>query len=159
MDPRAAAPPRGAALVASVGSSTTHGAFLQLEALRRVDVGLLAALPASQRAAIYVDSLARSTCFNTWGVPGSKLEEPAKALASLGDAAVAALKPLLSDRRSAPLWGSAAATASAEAGNRVCDYALVLVCEATGRVYKYGVSPRERDREIERLLVALEPKR
>lgn len=87
-------------------------ALLALEALRAADPAGYAALPATERAEIYAQALQHATFFNTWGQPGNKLSETAHAFAALGDPAVAALAPLLDDRRPAPSSGSQEATLS-----------------------------------------------
>jgi len=104
--------------------------------------------PRATRAAIYAAALARTQYFNTWGQPGAALSDTARAFAALGDDAVAALAPLLADQRPAPSSGSQDATLARMNGNRVCDYAWVLIHEARGTEYLYATAPADRDREI-----------
>ena len=104
-----------------------------------------------ERADIYVDALKNSLFYNAWGLPGYQLTVTAHALIDLEEKATEALRPLLTDYRLAPLSGSEDATTSTMYGNRICDYAWVLICEIRGRPYEYLESPSERDQEIEKL--------
>jgi hypothetical protein len=130
-------------------------ALLALEALRGADPAGYAALPAAERAAVYASALQHSTYFNAWGQPGGELTETAHAFAALGDAAVAVLAPLLDDPRPAPSSGSQDATLSQRNGNRVCDYAWVLISEARHARYAYLTAPGERDQDIAALRAQL----
>jgi hypothetical protein len=132
-----------------------HDALLALEALRGADPAGYAALSAADRAEVYAAALQHNTFFNSWGQPGSKLSETAHAFAALGDAAVAALVPLLDDKRPAPSSGSQDATLSQMNGNRVCDYAWVLISEARHTEYAYLTAPADRDQDIAELRAAL----
>ncbi len=128
-----------------------------LEALRLAQPDAYAALPASRRAAAYATALARSTYFNAWGQPGMQLTDTAHAVAALGADAVTAMAPLLDDRRAAPAHGSQDATLSRMNGNRVCDFAWVLILEARGEAYGYPTAPAERDTAIASLRASLTP--
>lgn len=164
-DARNEVPPFGASSVAlarAMGSAAKHvllghiganarSAFLALEALRVADAPAYVELPASVRATVYVDALQTQNYFNAWGVPGQSLSAAAEALIALGDAALARLRPLLSNRASAPLSGSKDATVGTAYANRVCDYAWVLISEILGRTYRYAREPGERDRQIDAL--------
>lgn len=130
-------------------------ALLALEALRVADPAGYQAQPGAARAAIYVAALGKGRYFNTWGQPGMALTDTARALAALGNDAVAALAPLLADQRPAPSSGSQDATLAQMNGNRVCDYAWVLIHEARGTEYVYASAPADRDREISALRAAL----
>lgn len=130
-------------------------AFLALEALRVTDPAGYAAWPATERAAVYVTALQRNAFFNSWGQPGMSLTETSHAFAALGEDAVAVLAPLLDDKRDAPSSGSQDATLSRMNGNRVCDYAWVLINEARGVDYTYPSSPVDRDREIAAMRASL----
>ena len=132
-------------------------ALLALEALRVADPAGYAAQPASARAEVYVAALQRNAYFNSWGQPGMKLTDTALAFAALGDEAVRVLAPLLDDRRPAPSSGSQDATLSQANGNRLCDYAWVLIHEARNSDYAYSSSPADRDREIAAMRAALKP--
>lgn len=132
-------------------------AFLALEALRAADPAGYAAQPASMRAQVYVAALGHNTFFNSWGQPGMTLSDTSHAFAALGDEAVHVLVPLLDDKRDAPSSGSQDATLSRANGNRVCDYAWVLIHEARGTDYAYSSLPADRDREIAAMRAALKP--
>jgi hypothetical protein len=123
-------------------------AFLALEALREADQAGYNSLPARERAAVYVDALKKSVFYNSWGLPGYRFTATTDALIALGEEAIRALKPLLSDCRTAPLSGSEDATTSTIYGNRLCDYAWVLISEIMGRPYLYSRNLAERDRAI-----------
>ncbi|HVK77850.1 MAG TPA: hypothetical protein VM734_31305 [Kofleriaceae bacterium] len=129
--------------------------LLALEALRLADPSAYAAVPAAERAAAYAAALAHSTYFNAWGQPGMQLSDTAHAFAGLGADAVPTLTPLLDDLRPAPAHGSQDATLSRMNGNRVCDFAWVLIQEARGQAYAYLTAPADRDREIAALKAAL----
>ena len=102
-------------------------AMLALEALRGADPAGYAALPATERAEVYAAALQHNTFFNSWGQPGNKLSETAHAFAALGDAAVAALVPLLDDKRPAPSSGSQEATLSQSLGRRGAQACHALI--------------------------------
>lgn len=123
-------------------------AFLSLEALREADPTAYHSLPVQQRVSIYMKILRSNIFYNAWGLPGYQLTETSHALISLGDAAISALKPLLTDQRLAPVSGSEDATTSTMYGNRVCDYAWVFISEILGRPYNYSTDTRERDVQI-----------
>ena len=124
------------------------GALLALEGIRAADPAAYEALPAPERAEVYARSLASAQIFNAWGLPGFSLSDTARAVIALGEPAVAALRPLLADERPAPLFGSQDATTATAYGNRVRDYAFVLIAEILGVEYTYDESPAERDRQI-----------
>lgn len=130
-------------------------AFLSLEALRGADPDAFHSLPLRDRAGIYVQKLKSNLFYNTWGVPGYHLTETAQALIALGNEATILLKPLLNDRRPAPLSGSEDATASTVYANRIRDYAWVLISEIKGQPYQYFQTPTERDRHIDKLVKEL----
>lgn len=133
-------------------------AFLALEALREVDPGIYNSLPVRDRAEVYVNALQHSIFYNAWGVPGYQLTATAYALISLEEDAISVLKPLLTDKRLAPLSGSEDATISSVYGNRVCDYAWVFINEIRHQPYTYAENPTERDRAIEALQQELQDK-
>ncbi|HWU88968.1 MAG TPA: hypothetical protein VN253_16995, partial [Kofleriaceae bacterium] len=147
--------PTAAGMLAQKVQARGTDAFLALEALRAADPAGYAARPATERAAVYVAALQRNAYFNSWGQPGMSLTETAHAFAALGEDAVSVLAPLLGDKRDAPSSGSQDATLSRMNGNRVCDYAWVLINEARGKDYAYASSPVERDREIAAMRASL----
>jgi hypothetical protein len=108
--------------------------FLTLLALRemsrdvvypRVDIGM--------KAAILTDQLKHATYFNAWGLPGfysdSSYDKPApvEAVIELGQAVVPNLRLLLSEKRSAPRWGSEERFQNETYKYRVADYAYALI--------------------------------
>src|SRR5262249_13392171 len=112
-------------------------AFLGFEAFGESDTVSYNLIPDRERGRIYDRGLRHSIFYNAWGLPGYQFTNTAYALISLGEEAFAALKPLLDDQRPAPLSGSQDATTSAMYGNRICDYAWVLICEIRGQSYIY----------------------
>jgi hypothetical protein len=161
-DTRTAIPPFGAKsikIARELGTAATaflcqevkaqgKTAFLALEALRAADPAAYDQLPAIQRANVYVQMLRDSGFYNAWGVPGYQLTPTAHALITLGEVAVPVLKPLLANQQRAPLSGSEDATTSRMYGNRVCDYAWVLISEILHRPYDYAEDPAARDLAI-----------
>lgn len=139
-------------LLEELGTGGVH-AMLALEGLRAADPETYASLPAADRAAIYAEALGASGTFNAWGLPGFALTDTADAVVALGRDAIPALRPLLADERPAPLFGSQDATTSTAYGNRVRDYAFVLIAEILGTPYEYDESPAARDARIDALAV------
>lgn len=129
--------------------------FLALEALREAAPDIYHSLPARLRANIYGEALRISSFYNTWGVPGQELTDTANAFIDLGEAAIEELKPLLNDKQEAPLSGSHEATTSKIYGNRIRDYAWVLISEIQQHSYEYSLDPVERDRAIDALQQSL----
>jgi hypothetical protein len=125
--------------------------FLALEAFREADAQAYQALPTRLRADIYGQALGNGNFYNSWGIPGYQLSDTANAFIALGEEAVAVSLPLLNDKREARLSGSEEATTSKMYGNRVCDYAWVLINEIMGRPYVYAQDPAERDQAIQAL--------
>lgn len=125
--------------------------FLALEALREAAPDVYHSLPSRLRADIYGEALRSSDFYNTWGVPGHQLTDTANAFIDLGETAVAVLKPLLNDKQEAPLSGSHEATTSKVYGNRLCDYAWVLISEIRHLPYGYSLDRAERDEGISAL--------
>lgn len=140
--------PMAAGLLLAEVHAEGSASFLALEALRAADEHSWKSLAPEMRAHIYAETLRRNIFFNAWGLPGYQLSDTSAAFASLGEAAVAVLLPLLDDRREAPLSGSQDATTSRSYGNRVCDYAWILACDALRRRCVYFRDPMERDAAI-----------
>jgi len=147
-------PPASTLLVERV-QARGPDALLALEALRVADPAGYAAQPAAARAQVYAAALQRNAFFNTWGQPSGPLSETSRAFAALGEPAVAVLAPLLDDPRAAPSSGSQDATLSKLNGNRVCDYAWVLISEARHAPYGYLTSPADRDQDIAAMRASL----
>lgn len=140
--------PAAAPLLLSEIRAENSTSLLALESLRAADPNAWDSLAPEMRAHIYAEALHRSVFFNAWGVPGYQLSDTSQAFASLGGAAVSALRPLLDDRREAALSGSQDATTSRSYGNRICDYAWILTCHALHRACSYFRDPGERDQAI-----------
>ena len=125
--------------------------LLSLLAVKKVNPDAYTAMESRFRLSVMIDALRTSKYFNTWGLPHVKWEDAAKAIADEKQAALQALKPLLSDKRQAPVWGSEDYAEYQRYQYRVCDYALALTYEARGEKLSIPVDPRERDVLIQRL--------
>jgi hypothetical protein len=135
-----------------------HTAYLVLIAMRRRDVAGYRGVRDATKAAILAAALANLTLFNDWGYldpAGSHDGEAAVALLELGPAAISKLRPLLSDERPAPLFGSEPATLSSSFNYRRKDFAYRYVCLMRGCEPAFDADPTVRDAAIERLQAAL----
>jgi len=107
---------------------------------------------ADARAILYVTALERERNFARWGIFGGRGFIPAvygQELLRLGPAAAPYLKRLLGDRRRAPLRGDPEGErANRLQGDRVCDYAWVLLSLMFDRPLAYTPDPRGRDPQI-----------
>lgn len=65
------------------------------------------------------------------------------------------LRPLLEDKRSAPLWGSEEVAEFQRYQYRVCDYAWALIAEILNRKSVIPADPSARDQQIAALVKAL----
>lgn len=131
-------------------------AVLALRALERLAPEERAA-PAA-RAILYAAALAREGDFTRWGaispsgfLPGVYGQE----LLRLGAAAAPYLQPLLRDRRRAP----SAERAGRVQGDRVCDYAWVLLATIFDRPLAYHPDAENRDAQIRKLDLWLDKRR
>lgn len=106
------------------------------------------------RAHIYAAALARESNFARWGAVGPAGFLPGvygAELLRLGKAATAPLRPLLQDRRRAPIRaGVAEEAANRLQGDRVCDYAWIFLATTHGRPIAYFTDARDRDEAIRR---------
>ncbi len=109
---------------------------------------------AEARAIVYARVLERETNFARWGVispsgflPGVYGAE----LLALKAAAGPHLQRLLVDRRRAPVVGGEGERTSRAQGDRVCDYAWVLLATIFDRPLAYYEDPRLRDEQIRQL--------
>ena len=134
-------------LVAAI-TARTYDYYLILEAVRAIDHPAYDALCVDVRIGIYVDALRHARWLNDWGLPGFAAGEAQRALVELGPRAVAALIPLLDDQRPALVLGSQETTLGREYGNRICDYALVLIAAVRQQEFTYPRQASERDRMI-----------
>lgn len=103
------------------------------------------------RAILYWSVFQRDAFFNRWGVisksgfiPGVYGHE----LMSLGPAAAPYLQKSLRDLRRAPVFGGEDERTSRRQGDRVCDYAWVLLATIFDRPLAYHADPRFRDPQI-----------
>lgn len=104
------------------------------------------------RAILYVTAFERETNFVRWGtlskrglLPGVYGDE----LLALGEASVPHLQKSLSDRRRARLKsGDEEEAANRAQGDRVCDYAWVMLATILRRPFDYLPDPDRRDSEI-----------
>lgn len=129
-----------------------RSSLLTLLALRKINPTAYGTISNQFRLLVLTDSLSKSKYFNTWGLPHVKLEEAARAITEEGQAAVTALKPLLSEKRAAPVWGSEDFAEYQRFQYRVCDYAMALTYEAKGQKISIPVASQERDKLIEELI-------
>ena len=124
--------------------------YFKLMALKKLDAGLYAKIPARQGAAILTDALTKSESFNAWGIPNHYWESSAKAITEYGAEAVPYLEGLLDDNRPAPVWGSEEAMIYEHYRFRVCDYALALLHKIKAmRNIQLPVTPDARDSLIQ----------
>jgi hypothetical protein len=106
------------------------------------------------KAILYWSMFQRETFFNRWGVisksgfiPGIYGAE----MMSLGAAAAPYLQKSLGDTRRAPVFGGEEERTSRIQGDRVCDYAWVLLATMFDRPLAYHADPRLRDPQIQEL--------
>jgi hypothetical protein len=111
------------------------------------------------KAILYAAALGRENDFTRWGaispsgfLPGVYGQE----LLNLGALSTSYLRPLLSDRRRAP---ASAERAGKAAGDRVCDYAWVLLATIHDRPLAYHPDPDRRDEQIRQMELWLDRKR
>src|SRR6185503_10493037 len=114
------------------------------------------------KAILYCTVFQRDTFFNRWGVisksgfiPGVYGHE----LMGLGDAASPFLQKSLRDTRRAPVFGGEEERTSRIQGDRVCDYAWVLLATMYDRPLAYHADPRLRDPQIQELDLWLDRRR
>ena len=126
-------------------TAPTYDYYLILEAVRTLDRAAYEAIPVDVRIGIYVDALRHARWLNDWGLPGFAEGEARRALVQLGPPVVAALMSLLDDQRPALVLGSQETTLGREYGNRICDYALVLIGAIRQQELTYPRDVAERD--------------
>jgi len=114
------------------------------------------------RAILYVTALEAEDHFARWGVLSPKGFLPGvygSELLACGKPAVPFLRKLLSDRRRALVPGSGFEEANRRQGDRVCDYAWVLLSSILGRPTDYPADPEQRDPRIREFDLGLDRKR
>ena len=128
--------------------------FHVLMTLRRAARPTYDGIPAPARAQVLADTLANYRQLNDFGYLDSHggYDGPAAiALLETGDAAVAALRPLLDDDAPAPLSGSEEATMAKLYRYRRKDFAFRYLSKLTGREAPFDEDPATRDQAIARL--------
>jgi len=149
---------RGAQIAPELKSLITKPdstSLLSLLALREIDPGTYRTVDSTIRIQILINSLQTSEYFNAWGIPHLYWEPAAKAILEHGGAAVKALKPLLRDKRPAPVWGSEEVLEYQKYQYRVCDYAMALINTITETKIQIITDPRARDQIIDRMISEL----
>ncbi len=111
------------------------------------------------KAILYAAALARDVDFTRWGVvapsgflPGVYGQE----LLELGKISTPYLRPLLRDRRRAPVSIEPAGRVQ---GDRVCDYAWVFLATLHDRPLAYHAAPDARDEQIRQMDLWLDRRR
>jgi hypothetical protein len=105
-------------------------------------------VPAALLAEAYAVALRHTRLANVWGLPGALDTAPARHLLSLGEAAVAALRPLLADARGLAYGGSEDATIGNAARWRVQDLAGSIIAAIRGVPFDADAPPPARDAAI-----------
>jgi hypothetical protein len=116
----------------------------------------------SAKAILYWSVFQRETTFNRWGVisksgflPGVYGHE----LLSIGAPAAPYFQKSLRDTRRAPVMGLEEERTNRIQGDRVCDYAWVLLATMFDRPLAYHEDPRLRDPQIQELDLWLDRRR
>lgn len=146
-------------VLAEIGKHPDYKAYHVLFALRRDRPKEYGQVPSDAKAAILCSAMANVSCLNDWGslspeegsdgIAGSALRE-------LGKAAVKRLRPLLDDKRRAPLFGNEDATENELNGYRRADFAFRYACLILGRKPKFDRDPKKRDAAIVELKKSLD---
>ena len=114
-------------LAGLVRENQNVGGLLPLLLLRRLDTKAYMNLSGDTRAKVLTDALQASKTFNTWGLPDVYLEDASNAMIEAGQSAVPALRRMLVEKRSAPLFGSKEYMLAQQYKYRLCDYALFFL--------------------------------
>lgn len=130
--------------------------LLSLLALREMDHGVYSEVDTQVRIKILIGSLQSTNYFNIWGIPHLYWEPAAEAIIEHGGTAIAALKPLLKDKRPAPVWGSEEVIESQRYQYRICDYAMALINAITERKTETSTDPEARDQMIDGMMSDLQ---
>lgn len=141
-----------ASLVSLVEGNPSTSGLLPLLLLQKLDRQSYMQVPVGIRAAILTDTLQNSKYFNVWGIPNYYLEPASVALIGTGRAASAALKRMLSNTRTAPVFGSKEYVIYRALQYRLCDYALFFLEQIAGNTnFKLPASVGDRDSLIKRM--------
>jgi hypothetical protein len=147
------------ALVAVARSATApvKSRLYACEILLRRDAGTFFGLLGGRAiAALYASALQQRATLelNPWAFLGMVDIGPmGRHLIACGDAAVAALSPLLDDKRSAGSYGGSKEAKLGDADHaRICDFAAFFIARVRGLPYRFHREDlAQRDAEIERL--------
>ena len=143
-------------LDAVIGDTSTSwkARYLAAELRLRKDPAWKPADPGTVARA-YAEALRAEVMANPWGMPG-ELDEPlGKHVVALGEPAVAALGPLLTDARRIDYGGSKEATVGNEYQLRVKDFAAFFIAKIRNRKLTLDTDPRRRDPVIADLAASL----
>ncbi len=113
------------------------------------------------RSILYATALERETNFARWGVISPRGFLPGvygAELLALKGVSGPFLQRLLADRRRAPVVGGQGERTSRAQGDRVCDYACVLLATIFDRPLAYYEDPSLRDEQIRRMDLWLDAK-
>lgn len=135
------------ALISAVGTPD-RSSFLTLMAVRKLSPDGYQSLDVTLRGRILADALRTAKHFNAFGIPHQRWEQSGRAIIELGQPVVPLLRPMLEDKRSAPLWGSEEVAEYQRYQYRVCDYAWTLIAEILNRTSVIPTDPSARDQQI-----------
>jgi hypothetical protein len=141
-----------------VAGHPDHRSYHLLFLLREHAAERYERLPADLRARVLTAALGHLKYLNDWGYldPAESYDgKAAKALLALGAAALPHLRPLLTDRRPAPLFGSEEATMSHRYQYRRADFAARYVALILGEEAPFAEQVSQRDRAIATLMERL----
>jgi hypothetical protein len=121
------------ALVAAVEAARNGDGLLALLLVRKQNQKAYEGIPAEVRAAVLTDALRTEKRFNTWGLPGTYMEDAPKAMIEAGQSGAPALRKLLTDTRPSPMMGAKELSVAQDYHFRVCDYALAYLEKIEGK--------------------------
>ncbi|MEO6632665.1 MAG: hypothetical protein ABIN13_13115 [Mucilaginibacter sp.] len=136
----------------AVVKKADRSSLLSLLAVRKLSPPVYQKLDAQVKASVYVDALRSAKTFNTFGLPHSKWEEAAQAIAEAGPVTTRALEALLTDKRPAPMWGSEDYMEYKLYNYRVKDYAYALIIASQKGQVQLSKDTAERDKLIDALV-------
>jgi len=144
-------------ILREIADSNGEHALMALRLLARREPG--ERFSRSAKAILYWTLFQRDLFFNRWGVisksgfmPGVYGHE----MMALGEAVAPFLQKSLRDQRRAAVFGGEEERTNRIQGDRVCDYAWVLLATMFDRPLAYNVDPRLRDPQIQELDVWLD---
>ncbi|WP_137178285.1 hypothetical protein [Roseomonas sp. AR75] len=145
--------PEALAALAADAAQPAAGRFLAAEAVADRS-GALPAVPPADLAEAYATVLHQSVVADMWGLPGAPHTPPARHLLALGEAAAAAMRPLLQDDSAIDYGGSEEATLAYQARWRVKDLAASFLAAIRGEAFDAGAPAPARDTAIARMIAA-----